>query len=213
MPFIRKLKRVAMLRSHKVLMVVSLAVAIVAASDTRSHAAEAKSPLGKQIASFSLQDYRGKEWSLDELKASQAVVVAFVGTECPLVANYAARMQNLADDYQAAGVAFLAIDSNQQDSLTELAHFAKTHKIEFPVLRDAGNKVADAFGAQRTPEVFLLDAQGVCRYEGGIDNNHQEPHRVTKRSLRDAILAVAAGRPVDDPRTHAIGCTIKWKKP
>jgi peroxiredoxin len=94
------------------------------------------------------------------------VVVAFVGVECPLVAHYASRLQELAGKYEASGVAFLAIDANQQDSLAELAAFSRKHKLEFPVLKDPGNQVADAFSAQRTPEVFVLDKDRRVVYYG-----------------------------------------------
>jgi peroxiredoxin len=167
--------------------------------------------LGKQIAAFSLEDYRGKAWSLEDFKESKALVVAFVGTECPLVANYAARLQKLADEYRAAGVAFIAIDSNQQDSLTELAHFARTHKIEFPVLRDAGNKVADAIGATRTPEVFLLDPDRKIVYHGRIDDQftygRQKP-KVEQSYLTAALDELTGGKPIAIPHAEAVGCLI-----
>ena len=173
--------------------------------------ADEKSPLGKQIAGFSLDDYRGKAWSLEDFKESKALVVAFVGTECPLVANYAARLQKLADEHQAAGVAFLAIDSNQQDSLTELAHFARTHKIEFPVLRDAGNKVADSFGATRTPEVFLLDRDRKIVYHGRIDDQFTYGRRKPKSEqsyLTAALDELNSGKPITTPHAEAVGCLI-----
>ncbi len=88
---------------------------------------------------------------------------------------------------------------------------AKQWGLNFPYLRDEDQSIARAYGAERTPEVFLLDAQGVCRYEGAIDDNYQDPTQVTDRPLRDAILAVARGQPVANPQTHAIGCTVKWK--
>ncbi|HEX5104942.1 MAG TPA: thioredoxin family protein [Pirellulaceae bacterium] len=184
---------------------------IVLLAASSAPAAEAATSVGKQIASFSLEDYRGKAWSLADFKDSKALVVAFVGTECPLVANYAARLQTLADQYNAAGVAFLAIDSNQQDSLTELAHFARTHKIEFPVLRDAGNKVADAFGATRTPEVFLLNASRKVVYQGRIDDQftygRQKP-KVEQSYLTTAIDELVAGKPISTPHAEAVGCHI-----
>src|SRR5213080_3769163 len=80
--------------------------------------------VGRKIDSFTLQDYRGKSWSLNDLQGQQATVIAFVGVECPIVGQYASRLRELAEKYADRGVAFVAIDSNQQDSLTELAHFA-----------------------------------------------------------------------------------------
>src|SRR5262245_59786474 len=134
-------------------------ILMVTCTATLGWAAEAKPAIGRQIVNFTLQDFRGKAWSLDDFKTRKGVVVVFVGTECPIAAQYAARLQSLAATYAEAGVAFLAIDANQQDSLTELAHFVRVNNLEIPVLRDAGNKVADSFGAQRTPEAFLLDSQ------------------------------------------------------
>ena len=188
-----------------------LGVALVASAAPASGGEGNDSPLGKEIANFSLQDYRGKMWSLDEFKTSKAVVVTFIGTECPLVANYAARLQKLADGYQAAGVAFLAIDSNQQDSLTELAHFARTHKIEFPVLKDAGNKVADAFGAIRTPEVFVLDQDRKVVYHGRIDDQftygRQKP-KAEQSYLTAALDKLVVGEPISMSHAEAVGCLI-----
>jgi peroxiredoxin len=158
-----------------------------------------------------LEDYRGKAWSLTDWQASKALVVAFVGVECPLVQHYAARMQQLADKYADSGVAFIAIDSNQQDSLAELAHFARTHKLEFPVLKDAGNKVADAMGAERTPEVFLLDAERRVVFHGRIDDQftygRQKP-KVEKAYLTDALDQLIAGQPIAVAEAESVGCHI-----
>ncbi len=106
---------------------------------------------------------------------------------------------------------FLAIDSNQQDSLAEIAHFAESHKVAFPVKKDPGNKVADLFGATRTPEAFVLDREGVIRYAGLIDDQfgigyaHDKPKR---RFVEDALGDLLAGREVRVPATAAIGCRI-----
>ena len=100
------------------------------------------------------------------------MVVAFLGTECPLAKLYAPRLVELAAEFKDRGVAFVGIDSNQQDSVTELAHYAKEHKVEFPLLKDAGNTIADQFGAVRTPEVFLLDSDRMVRYWGRIDDQY-----------------------------------------
>ena len=83
------------------------------------------SPIGKQVDNFSARDFRGKSTSLADFSESKAVAVAFVGTECPLAKLYAPRLVELAAEFKARGVAFVAIDSNRQDSDTELAHFAK----------------------------------------------------------------------------------------
>ncbi len=84
--------------------------------------------------------------------------------------------------------------------------------LNFAYLRDDDQSVAKAYGAERTPEIFVFDDKGVCRYEGGIDDNYQDMAKVTKRPLHDALAALAEGRPVREPQSYAIGCTIKWAK-
>ncbi|MGE0538355.1 MAG: redoxin domain-containing protein [Pirellulales bacterium] len=163
------------------------------------------------IAEFSLRDYRGREWSLSDLADRRFVVVAFLGTECPLAKLYAARLNNLAEAYGQRGVAFLGIDSNRQDSLTEILHYARVHGIEFPVLKDVGNLVADQFAAERTPEVFVLDAERRVRYRGRIDDQFEvgvQRAAPVRRELQQALDELLAGREVTTPRTTAPGCWI-----
>src|SRR5262249_43001327 len=119
---------------------------------------------------FSLPDFRGKQHQLSDYRDQQLVVIAFLGTECPLAKLYGAKLAKLAGGYGPRGVAFLGIDSNQKDSLTEIAASARQHSIEFPLLKDLENKVADQFAAQRTPEVFVLDRDRTIRYRGRIDD-------------------------------------------
>ena len=175
-------------------------------------AAEARpNSVGKQIAAFSLQDFRGKSWSLDDFKASQGLAVVFLGTECPIAGQYGARLQSLAARYADAGIAFIAIDANQQDSITELSHFARIHKLEIPVLKDAGNKVADQFGAQRTPEVFLLDGARKVVFQGRIDDQFTygiQRTKAEKSYLTDAIDQLVAGQPISVAYAEPVGCHI-----
>src|SRR5688572_29764388 len=119
--------------------------------------AEGPVPLGRQMDDFQLDDYLGTQHSLNELAGKKAVVIAFLGVECPLAKLYGPRLAELAAEYEPQGVAFLGIDSNRQDTLLEMGHYARQHKIDFPLLKDPGNAVADQFGARRTPEVFVLD--------------------------------------------------------
>src|SRR5262245_18498490 len=119
--------------------------------------ASTKTSIGKSVSNFKLQDYRGAWYSLEDYSNRKAVVIAFLGAECPLATRYASRLGDLARKFEPQGVAFLGIDANQQDGITQIAHLAREHHIEFPILKDIGNAVADQLGAQRTPEVFVLD--------------------------------------------------------
>ena len=169
------------------------------------------SPVGKQIDNFKLQDYRGAVHELDDWSDKKAIVVAFLGTECPLSLVYGPRLAELAKEYEPRGVAFLGIDANRQDSLAEIAHYARVHGIEFDILKDPGNAVADRFGAQRTPEVFLLDADHTVRYWGQIDDQYGVGYarpEAEHRRLATAIDQVLAGQDVTTPQTKTIGCLI-----
>ena len=167
--------------------------------------------VGKTIANFELADFRGKRWSLSDFKQHKLLVVAFVGTECPLMGFYGQRLAELAAQYDGQNVAFLGVNSNQQDSLAELAHFGRIHKIVFPLLKDPGNRVADQFGAQRTPEVFLLDDKRVVRYHGRIDD--QFTYGIQRKQADEAYLGLAidallAGNEVARTSVEPVGCHI-----
>src|SRR4029079_14722442 len=125
--------------------------------------------LGRTIDSFTLQDFRGKSHALSDYDDRQAVVLCFLGTECPLAKLYGPRVQKLSDQFAARGVVFLGISSNSQDSLTELDAYARDHDLTFPILKDLGQKVADACGATRTSQVVVLDRSRKTRYAGRID--------------------------------------------
>jgi peroxiredoxin len=179
----------------------------------RSAAADqgAPNPLGRQISDFSLQDFQGKPYRLADFQDRQAVVFAFLGTECPLATLYAPRLVQLAERFAGRGVAVIGINANQQDSLSEIAAYAKTHQIGFPLLKDVGNVVADRFGAVRTPEVFLLDKDRVVRYWGRIDDQYivgRQRSKPTREDLAVAMEELLAGKPVSQPVTEAPGCRI-----
>ncbi len=186
----------------------------------RSMAADAETPIGKKIEEFSLHDFRGKVHNLSDYKDSKAIVVAFIGVECPLAKLYVTRLEQMAAEFGDQGVAVLAIDSNRQDSVTELTGFAARHDLTFPILKDPDNKVADLFDAKRTPEAYLLDANRVVRYYGRIDDQygqhlgengkrisyqHTQPRR---KDLAIAIEETLADKTVSQPLTEAVGCLI-----
>src|SRR5262245_12096401 len=116
---------------------------------------EKAAPVGKKVADFALPDVRdGKKVSLADLK-EKAVVVVFVGTECPINNAYLPRLVELHREFSKKGVAFLAVNANSQDTPERVARHAKEYELPFPVLKDAGNVVADQLGARRTPEAFV----------------------------------------------------------
>jgi peroxiredoxin len=177
-------------------------------------AAQADTPatrIGKKIDAFSLNDTAGKTWSLDALKDSKAVVVIFIGTQCPINNSLMPRLAELHKTYADKGVQFLAVNANHQDNPRRVAEHAQEFGIPFPVLRDTGASIADAFGARRTPEAFVLDGERKVRYQGRIDDQFgigfQRP-QPTRRDLAVALDEVLAGKEVSQPITPVAGCLI-----
>lgn len=164
-----------------------------------------------KIEEFTLPSHRGVEWSLKDVADSNFVVVAFLGTECPLANLYGPRLVELQQQYSQQGVAFVGINSNTQDSMTEITAYVARHKISFPMLKDVGNNVADQFQAERTPEVFLLDANRNVRYRGRIDDQYLvglARDKIQRQDLAIAIAELLAGKPVSVAVTQPIGCHI-----
>ena len=167
--------------------------------------------VGKKVEEFRLPDVQGQEHSLAEMADGKIAVVAFLGTECPLAKLYAGRLQALADEYASQRVAVVAVMSNVQDSLSEIAAFAREHDLRFPVLKDKRNEVADKFGAERTPQVFVLDRGGVVRYAGRIDDQYLVGlmrDKAMREDLRLALDELLSGKKVSTPETEAVGCII-----
>lgn len=167
--------------------------------------------LGVAIDGFELPDVRGQKHTLAELADRELVVVAFLGTQCPLAKLYAGRLQKLADEYADRDVAVVAVMSNVQDSLADVEDYVRQHQLELPVLKDQGAKVAEQFGAQRTPTVFVLDRTRTVRYAGRVDDQYgigtvrKEP---TREDLRIAIDELLEGKPVTVATAEPVGCII-----
>jgi len=181
-----------------------------------SPADEASSAIGKKISDFKLPDTRGRKVRLSDFQDKKAGVVAFIGTECPINNAFMPRLADLEREFGPRGVQFLAVNSNQQDTTDRVAKHASDHALPFSVLKDEGNRVADLFGARRTPEVFLLDSERVIRYQGriddqfGIDFKRVKP---TRRDLAEALEEVLSGRTVSVNTTPVAGCLIARVQP
>ena len=171
--------------------------------------AQEKVKLDTVVKDFTLKDAEGTDFTLYKLsEKKQATVVLFLATECPMVTKYTERIVHFVKAYDEKQIQFIGINSNKQEKVAEILAYSKKHGFEFPVLKDPQNKIADYFGARRTPEVFLLDAKRVLRYAGAIANSPKEP---TKHYLKHALDLVIAGKdiPKTSKKTRAIGCTIK----
>lgn len=187
--------------------VIVLSIGTIGTAFAKEEAEKVK--LDAVVKDFTLKDAEGTDSSLYKLsEEKQVTVVLFLATQCPIATDYTDRIVNLVKAYDEKKVQFIGINSNKQEKIEEIVAYSKKHGFEFPVLKDRENKIADYFGARRTPEVFLLDAKRVLRYAGAIDNSPKEP---TKHYLKEALDLVIAGKDIPKPskKTRAIGCTIK----
>jgi peroxiredoxin len=168
-------------------------------------------PGAKTITPFVLPDTAGKPWALADHKGMKAYVVLFLGTQCPVNNSYAPHLAELHRRYHDKDVLIVAINSNHHDTPKDIAEHAKKFSIPFPVLRDAGQKVADQFGAKRVPEAFILDGSFKVVYQGRVDDQYGVGFARAKPSRQDLVAAldeVLAGKAVSQPSTQVAGCHI-----
>jgi peroxiredoxin len=173
--------------------------------------------LGQQGPDFTLPGVDGATHALAALlQRHQAVVVIFSCNHCPYVRAWEDRMIAIQNEYGAKGVQIVAINANDavkypDDSFEAMQQRAAAEGFNFLYLHDESQEIAQAYGATRTPHVFVLDGDGVLRYRGAIDDNHENPDAIRHPYLRQALDAVLAGDAVQVGTTQEVGCTIKWK--
>jgi len=174
-------------------------------------------PLGMSAPAFRLPDTSGKLVSLDDLKEAPALLVAFICNHCPFVKHIRSHFAQLARDYQARGVAVVAISSNDVESYPEdgpekMAEEVKGAGYTFPYLYDESQEVARAYRAACTPDFYLFDHNRRLVYRGQYDDSRPKNNKpVTGADLRAALDAVLAGREVPQDQRASLGCNIKWK--
>ncbi|GAB4293083.1 MAG: hypothetical protein Kow0098_13770 [Ignavibacteriaceae bacterium] len=174
------------------------------------YAVTVNNPSGdEKFKDFTLKDYNGKEYSLSDFKDAKAIVIMFIATQCPVSNAYNSRMADLYNHYKEKKIAFIGINSNKQESVQEIKKHAKENKLEFVILKDEGNIIADKFDASVTPEVYVLNSSDFSLlYHGRIDDS-RDPDEVTNKDLAIALDQILNGKEVTKKRTKAFGCTIK----
>ncbi|MEO7651943.1 MAG: redoxin domain-containing protein [Bryobacteraceae bacterium] len=161
--------------------------------------------VGGKVGGFTLTNLQGGPAAFSP---GAVTVVLFVSTVCPVSNTYSTRMIDLYSSYSQKDVKFLFVNSNRNEAPAEIEAHARRAGYMFPVYKDVDNVVADKFGAQYTPETFVIDKTGTLRYHGRIDDA-QNPARIQQHSLKQAIEAVLSGGEVNPAETRALGCTIK----
>ncbi|HMP73036.1 MAG TPA: thioredoxin family protein [Kiritimatiellia bacterium] len=171
---------------------------------------------GDPAPGFDLPATDGSRVSLATFADRELLVLSFTCNHCPYAQGVEQRFIDLAREFMPQGVGFLAISSNDalaypEDSFENMAERARTKAYPFPYAYDETQSIAKAYGAVCTPHIFVLDRNRTLVYEGRIDDNWKDFAAVTSHDLRDALTAALAGKPVPNPRTNPMGCSIKWK--
>jgi peroxiredoxin len=171
--------------------------------------------LATEAPPFELPGVDGSNHSLDDYADAPVLAVVWSCNHCPYVLAWEDRMSAIQRDYADRGVRLVAINSNDAESYPADSFGAmKAHAAEkafpFDYLHDEDQSVAQVYGPERTPEVFLFDADRRLVYHGAIDDSRDED-AVSESYLRDAIDAVLEGRDPERSDTPPVGCSIKWR--
>ncbi len=209
------MKKAAIILTVVVLAASFAGVVFAAAGDPTAPASLA---LGGSIpmADTKMKNVDGKEMSIADVKGAKGTLVVFTCNACPWAKAWEDRIVALGNEYQKKGIGVVAVNANDPSKVAEdgydgMQARAKEKSFGFPYVVDATSGVAKAFGASRTPEAFLFDAKGALVYHGTVDDNAQEPAKVTATYLKDALVAVANGQGVAVQETKAMGCGIKFR--
>lgn len=174
-------------------------------------------PLGTPAPEFKLPSVDGRTVALGDFADVPALLVAFLSNHCPYVRHIERALGRVAADYHGAGLAVVGICSNDtarypDDSAARLAEQAERAGFEFPYLLDETQEVARAYRAACTPDFFLYGADRTLAYRGEMDGARPSNNRPSDgRVLRAATDLVLASRPVPEPHTASLGCSLKWK--
>jgi peroxiredoxin len=172
---------------------------------------------GDNAIDFKLKATDGKTYSLEDLNKGKGFIVIFTCNHCPFSQAYEQRIIALHKKYAPKGMPVVAINPNDparepEDSYDNMKKRAKKYKYPFVYLVDETQAIAKAYGAMRTPHVYVLDAKRNVIYIGAIDDNFEDAKLVKEKYLENALDAFLSGKPINNSVTKAIGCGIKWRK-
>jgi len=165
--------------------------------------------VGDKVENFSLANIDGKLISLDSYENAIGYVVIFTCNNCPYAKAYQKRIAELHNEYAPKGIPVIAINPN--DSKEKIKQRSKEKNYPFAYLHDETQEVTRAYGASKTPHVFILNKEKTVMYIGAIDNNYKDAAAADKRYVNDALDAMLASKKIEVTNTRALGCSIKWR--
>ncbi|MCX6137594.1 MAG: thioredoxin family protein [Ignavibacteriales bacterium] len=173
-------------------------------------------PLGTPIEHFVLHDPFEKTHDSRRIFGRKGLLVVITCNHCPYAIAVWPRVIRIAEVAKRLGIETVAINPNinpayPDDAPGQMKKKIAEWKIPFPYLVDETQAVARSFKAQCTPDIYLFGPAQTLVYHGRIDDNWQDESKVTQRELKEAVLALAAGKPVAEKQYHSMGCSIKWR--
>jgi thiol-disulfide isomerase/thioredoxin len=169
-------------------------------------------PTGEKVSNgHALRDVRGNRRALHDFKGNKAIVLAFVGADCPASNLYLPGLIELQQKYRKQPVQFVAVYPNPHEDIDRIAGHAYDRDVPFLVLRDVGHQLADSLGVTRIPAIVVLDGEQMLRYRGRVDDQYGAAARrpkATRADLAEALDEVLGGRRVTVAETEADGCLI-----
>lgn len=176
--------------------------------------------IGDEAVAFNLKNIDGEMIALNTLEGNKGAVVIFTCNHCPYAVAYEDRIIALDEKYKTLGYPVIAINPNDPkeqpaDSFEEMKVRAADKGFTFPYLFDEGQKIYPAYGATKTPHVFLLEKESdkyFVKYIGAIDDNYKSADQVKVKYLENAIDALLENKQIAETSTKAVGCSIKAAK-
>ena len=175
--------------------------------------------IGDKAPDYSLKN-SNSAGGVDVLSLSDSIekngcVVVFECNHCPYVVASVDRINAMSQYCKDREIGFVGINSNDPvnypaDSFENMVKRAQ-NGMPYPYLHDPTQVTATAWGAERTPEFFLLNSEGIIVYHGRMDDSPRDPTKVTTSELKDAIDAMISGIAPSVVSTESIGCSVKWK--
>lgn len=165
--------------------------------------------IGEPVPEFILKDSDGKTVKRTDYRG-KILMIVFWSANCPFSKRYDPRVNQIVKDYKSKDVNVIGIDSNSTENLDEIKKAIKDRDLQYSILIDSGNLIADQYGAITTPHAFIIDRSGLLVYEGAIDDQGwSDKNPITANYVRDALDATVTGEILVTPKTKPFGCTIK----
>ena len=166
-----------------------------------------------QAPDFTLPDLDGRAHSLSQYRG-KLVVLEWTNPGCPYVQRHYASdtMEKLAKRYGAQGVVWVAANSTHDNTPADTLSWKSEQGFEYATLQDSSGELGKLYGARTTPHMFIIDAQGVLRYAGAIDDDPNGDAATPVNYVGGAVKAVLAGASPDPSETKPYGCSVKYKK-